>query len=209
MKGGDLMKKIILSSLVVLLASMALTTTVLALFEETVKVTGSTFKVATDSTGEPEDTENGDLKILVNLGSDSNASNLADSVTGPLYDNISNSWTADYPIKLHNQGNKTLSLISKADYINDVNVLRDDIYVEVFAWNDTNTNGTVDTGELGQSYAKDTILRWRNDTFEMGRLLPNETRGFVLRFDGSGITDSNLGMEAVFDFEFTGTEVTN
>lgn len=177
-----------------------------ALFEETVQVSSASFKIVSTTDGEING-GNTDLKILLNTGLASEGANLDDEVPGPIFDSVSKNWTADYPIKLFNNGDKTLEIISKADYVSDVDVLRDDLYIEILTWNDANNNGLVDSGEVGDSFERDTILRWRNDTFILDQIAPNETKGYILRFDGEGLTDINIGMQALYNFEFTGTEV--
>lgn len=203
------MKKLALSLVIALLSVLTLIQATSALFEETVKVAGTSFTIGTSSGGGGGDTgTNTSLKILKTLDGQAVDSNFADSVSGPVFDNITPEWIAEVPIKIHNKGTTALSLISKVDYISDPDVLRDDLYVRVLEWNDSNNNGLVDAGEEGAEYGYDTILRWRNDTFPLGQIDGSQTRGFVMRFDGTGLTDTNIGMSAVYDFIFTGTEVT-
>ena len=199
------MKKILANLTIVTFSLLTMIGATYALFEETVKVSGASFHIVSNTDGAIGGV-NTDLKVLVNAGLPAEGANLDDEVPGPVFDTVSRFWVEDYPLKLYNQGEKTLDIVSKSDYISDTNLLRDDLYIEVFAWDDVNGDGIVDNGEIGVSYGHDTIMRWRNDTFLLGQIAPNETKGFVLRFDGSGLTDINIGMQALFDFQFIGTE---
>lgn len=203
------MKKIILSGFLVLLSSLSLIGVTSAAFEEKVSVLGTSFTIASD-VGEPVGgggtTGNTDLKILVSNSAAATGANLADSVNGSSFGDIKISWKQDFPIKIHNKGTKLLDIVGSANYINDPDTLRDDLFIEILAWNDANNNGTAEENEIGQSYGHDTILRFKNDTFSLGELGSASTKGYVLRFDGSGLSDANVGMAAVYDFVFTGVE---
>ncbi len=198
------MKKIFANLTVVTLSFLTMIGATYAVFEETVKITNASFTVVSSSA--VVGGSNTDLKILLNPANPSQGANLDDQTAGPIFDNVSRYWVEDYPFKLYNKGDKTLDIVSKASYVSDINVLRDDIYVEAFGWDDANGDGLVTEDEIGESFGRDTIMRWRNDTFPLGQLNSKETRGFVLRFDGSGITETNVGMQALFDFEFIGVE---
>ena len=201
------MKKFITSLAIVGLSLSGLFQATSAVFEETVKVAGNSFSVATtfdDGGGGTPGTSNAALKILKNLSLGAETSNLADTVPGSTFENISPTWVAESPLKIHNDGTTALDVVASANYISDVNTLRDDIYIEISAWNDANNNGVVDAGEEGDSYDRDTILRMKNDTFPIGEISAGETKGYLLRFDGAGLTEVNKGMSAVYDFTFTG-----
>jgi len=204
------MKKLISSIVIMALAVTSIFQATSAAFEETVTVAGSSFTIGTSSGGGGGGGggtgTNTALKFFVDLEGSAVDSNMSDTINGPVFDNIDSQWTDQMLVKMHNKGANAMNLISKANYVSDPDTLRDDIFVEVLAWNDANNNGVLDAGEEGQSYGHDSILRWRNDTFPLGQIAAAETRGFVLRFDGSGVTDANFGMEAVYDFVFTGVE---
>ncbi len=201
------MKKFITSLAIIGLSLSGLFQATSAVFEETVKVAGNSFSVATifeGGGGGTPGTSNTALKILKNLSLGAETSNLADTVPGSTFENISPTWVAESPLKIHNDGTTALDVVASADYVSDVNTLRDDIYIEISAWNDANNNGAVDAGEEGDSFGRDTILRMKNDTFPMGEIAAGETKGYLLRFDGAGLTEVNKGMSAVYDFTFTG-----
>jgi len=201
------MKRFITSLAIVGLSLSGLFQATSAVFEETVKVAGNSFSVATifdDGGGGTPTPSNTALKILKDLSLGAQISNLADFVPGSTFENINPTWIAESPLKIHNDGTSVLDVIASADYISDVNTLRDDIYIEISSWDDVNNNGVVEAGEEGDSYGRDTILRMKNDTFPIGEIAAGETKGYLLRFDGSGLTEVNKGMSAVYDFTFTG-----
>lgn len=202
------MRKIISSLVLIVLGAITIFQATSAVFEESVMVAGTSFSVGVPSGSDPStpiDT-NTALKMFVNLSGDSVSSNLADSLAGPSFGNINSAWSDEVAIKIHNAGSVPMNLVSTVNYVNDPNTLRNRINAEVIEWNDFNNNGQVDQGELGQSYGYDTILRWRNDLFHMGRINPDQTRGFVIKFDGAGLTQTNVGQSAIYDFVFKGVE---
>ncbi len=183
---------------------------VYAALEETVKVTGVTFNVGSTfgtggGTGGGTTTGNTALKMLNSLTGGTVSTNLLDSKQGLTYDSINDVWTATYPVKIHNKSASSMNLVAMADYISDVDTLRDDIYVSIVEWNDADEDGVVDDSEEGQVYGNDTILRLKNDTFVLGTMAANGTRGFVYKFNGSGLTTTNAGQTATYDFTITGT----
>ena len=199
------MKKLLMSFAIVALSLSGLFGATSAVFEETVKVAGTSFSVATSFEGggvAPD--SNTALKMLKDLAVGTDSLNLSDSVPGQSFENIEPTWVGVSTVKMYNQGDIPLDLITSAEYVSDLNTLRDDINIEISAWNDDNSNGILDAGEEGDSYGYDTILRMKNDTFPIGTIGAGETKGFVLRFDGAGLTDSNKGSSAVYDFTFTG-----
>lgn len=205
------MKKIILTTLTLLFSGAALVTGTLAILEETVKLTGTTFNIAanagqgTGGSGE-ELTNNAFLKMLTNLSGSTDSSNLADAVVGPIFNDVDTPWTGNALVKLYNKGSVSVDVIAKSDYVSDPDTLRDDIFVAIYDWNDSNHNGALDSGEKGALHKRDTILRLKNDTFPLGSLNATEVKGFVLEFDGSGISSANAGKSAVYDFTFTGAQ---
>ncbi len=199
------MRKIFISVLGMFLSLVTLFQASQALFEETVKVAGTSFTIGESAGGGETPSGNTALKMYKNLAGTSSETNLTDSVQGSVFDNITPEWTNQVGLKVFNKGTQALALIGNVDYINDPDVLRDDLYVKIVGWNDNDNDGIVDTGEEGTQYGYDTILRLRNDLWSLGNIAPNETRGFVMKFDGTGLTDTNIGMTAVYDFLITGS----
>jgi hypothetical protein len=164
-----------------------------AAFGDQAKFVGSTFSVGS-----------ADLKLLGDLSIDPVASNLFDDLPGVNFDNINSTWSADYPLKLYNNTDSILSLTSNSNYetSNDPDDLRQDLYVEIFSWNDLNKDGIVEDTELGTSLGKKTFVKWKTEGFLLTDISPREVNGYLLRFSAEGITDSQQGSTAIFDFDF-------
>ena len=144
---------------------------------------------------------------MKDLAGSTGTANLTDETTGPTFENITTAWKDKVLLKVYNQGEKSLKLVSKADYANDPNTLRDDIFVKVYAWQDANNNGTFETGEAGDQYGYDSILRMKNDTFNLGNLSAGTMKGLVMEFDGTGLSSANADQTAVYDFIISGEEI--
>lgn len=204
-------KKIMLSIFTCFFSLLGMASAVYALVQETVKITNMGFEVASsfDGSATPTPTPtsaNSSLKMLKQLDLGSASTNLSDTVSGIVFKNMTPTFDQSFPIKVYNQGQVNLNLVASADYISDPNTLRDDIFVAVYEWNDTNSNGVVDSNELGTKYGEDTILRLKNDTFALGAITPNQIKGLVYKFKGTGLSSANYGQSAVFDFKLVGSE---
>jgi predicted ribosomally synthesized peptide with SipW-like signal peptide len=164
-----------------------------AAFTDKGKVLGSTFSAGS-----------ADIKFLsdVTLGID--PPNLTDELTGPSFSNISPTWTQDYLMKIVNNGTSNLGIVTNAYYetASDPKDLRSDIQVEVFPWNDSNSNGIVDTGEEGTPIGKKTIIKWKTEGFDLGELNAGQQKSLILRFSAPTLGDDQQGATGVFDFEF-------
>lgn len=164
-----------------------------AAFSDKGKVAGSYFKVAST-----------DIKLLQNMAAGPSSDNLKDEINGPSFENISAAWSIDYGVDLYNNGSIALLLTSNANYTtaNDPDELRSNIYVEIFDWNDYDNDISIDEGELGNSYGRKTITKWKTEGFALGRIEVRETKSFILRFSAEGLGDTKQGKEAIYDFEF-------
>lgn len=205
-------KRILLGISMLILGIATLSMGTLALISESIKITGATFNISADA-GQAgggsggETSTNSSLVFMKDLTGTLNSTNLADDVVGPVFNNINENWTEDYLVKAYNKGSQSLNLVAKADYINDPTTLRDDLYVSIIEWDDLNNNGQVDSGEEGTVYGNDTILRLKNDTFDLGQINPADVKGFIYRFNGFGLSTANANESAVFDFVISGSEV--
>ena len=192
-----------------LLILFSLGTAVYAFIQENGKVKGTMFKVSSTPVqgGSGGADLNNSLKLLKNLAGDTGSTNLTDELAGPTFENLNTGWKDGMPLKIYNQGEKMLKLVSTADYANDPYTLRDDIFVKISAWNDANNNAGVEPSEIGASYGYNSILRMKNDTFNLGNINPGEVKGIILEFDGAGLSEANAGQNATFDFVVKGEEV--
>lgn len=145
-----------------------------------------------------------DLKILDDLGGNVDPSNLLDEKGGPSYQNIGSDWSIEYPIQLFNNGTGQISLFSTADYetANDPQDLREEVEVEIFAWDDLNSDGNQTPDEIGTSFGKKTIVKWKTEGFDLGNMDTGEVRGFIIEFSTTELPDSYQGASLMFDFGF-------
>lgn len=201
------MSKSILFKLLLVLGLVGFSGAVVyAAISEKGTVKGTTFKVASNFTEQPAPTPvNSSLKILSSHNGGTVDANLVDSLTGPIYQDINPTWIAYYPVKFYNKSDQALTIVASADYIEDPNTIRDDLYVAIYEWNDVDNDGMYDDGEEGPLYKRDTILRLKNDTFNLGQIAGKTVKNIVLKFDGSGLSSANYSNQGIFDFVFTGT----
>lgn len=187
------LKQIHMAYLGVAATMVALFGVTYAAFADKGEVLGSSFSVGS-----------ADIKILDDLGLGFDQGNLVDEKPGPNFEGISPNWTEDYLIKLYNNASTPILLSSSADYetANDPSDLRQDIYVEPFEWDDANADGILDSGELGSSLGRKTIVKWKTEGFDLGQLDGGTGLGLVLRFSTDALSDSKQGAVAVFDFVF-------
>lgn len=179
---------IIVSLLVVATAGLTY-----AAFGDRGKVLGSKFSVGS-----------ADIKLLLDNAGGTVPQNLMESLPGPEFTNVTPDWSADYQIKIFNSGTSPVILTTNADYLtaNDPDELRSVIFVEPMAWNDENNNGLVDTGEIGESLGKKSIVKWKTEGYEIGEINAGEIKGLILRFSTEALSETKQGTTAVFDFIF-------
>lgn len=187
------MNKIAVLSIMLFVVSV-LSGVTYAAFMDRGKILGSSFSVGSAN-----------IKLLSNLALGVEESNLVDEKQGPTFSNISPNWSSDYLVKVYNDSTTELSLSSNSNYetVNDPEDLRTIIYVEPMDWNDVDNNGEVTSSELGQSYGKKTIVKWKTEGFNLGTISGGVVRSFVFRFSTQEISDSKQGAFALFDFEFS------
>ena len=190
------MKKGLLIYAVTVLLLISVLGVTYAYFTDVSKYTGSTFSVGS-----------ADLRLLEDLTLGLTPENLKDELPGPVFTNISPNWVYNYPIKLYNNATTTLDLTSTSNYetANDPAELRQIIYVETFLWEDTNEDGVVDEGELGASYGRKTVIKWKTEGFNLGSIETGTTKGILLRFTTDAVSPTKQGTTAIFDFEFNAT----
>ncbi len=162
-----------------------------AAFSDKGKVLGSTFSVG-----------NSDIKLLENLSGITSQDNLKDELSGPNFVNLTPNWTQDYLLKIYNNGSTALQVTSNSEYetANDPDDLRSYIYVEPMDWDDSNGNGQLDLGEEGSSYGKKSITKWKTEGFDLQKIDMGTTRGFILRFSTTNLSDTKQGKTGSYDF---------
>ncbi len=180
------------------ITGIALLTLAWAAFSDKGKVLGSSFSVGSS-----------DIKLVENLSGGIGADNLKDELTGPNFTNITPTWTQDYAIKLYNNGSSALQLMSNSNYTtaNDPDDLRSYLYVEPFAWEDSNNNGIAENAEIGTSYGKKTIIKWKTEGYDFGTVNVGTIKGLVMRFSAASLGDTKQGKSALYDFEFSAIQL--
>lgn len=187
------MRKKVINVLGIVLVLAAAAGIAWAAFADKAEVLGSNF-----STG------SADIKFLLDLAGGTDESNLADELPGPSFTNIGPNWSEDYLIKIFNNTSGQIQLTSNSNYetVNDPDDLRQIIYVEPFNWGDANNNGLLDDGELGSSFGRKTIVKWKTEGYDLSSVAGGSTKVLVLRFSTDDVSDTKQGKNAVFDFIF-------
>lgn len=176
-----------------LLAGVLVGGVAFAALSNKVTMKGITFKTSTV-----------ELKFLKDISLSSNSENFTSELSGVSFDGILNGWSSDYLVKIHNTSINSLQIKSFANYTTseDPASLRYSLYVEIFPWNDLNSNGLLDEGELGTSLGVKNFVKWKTEGFDLGSFESDKTYGYLLRFTADGITDTKQGQAGNFDFEF-------
>ncbi len=189
------MRKYVVSVLVVMVSLVFVGAATKAAFQSSGSVSDVTFKVG-----------GVDIKLLEDLSQGPSESNLKTSKAGLTFQDLFPGWTKDYPLKIYNNGTLSINVISTAYYetANDPAGLREYIFAELFPWNDQNSDGIVDTDELGTSLGKKSIVKWKTEGYVLGDLIPSGTQGLLVRFTAGNIPDTKMGQQAKYTFEFSG-----
>lgn len=188
------MKKAVYSfSLLVLVVLLTVGITLTA-FTDKAKILGATFSIGS-----------ADIKLLDIIGGGTDSTNLLEEKQGPVFSSISSNWTEDYSVQIYNSALTDVHLTSNAYYetANDPAELRQITFVEPFEWNDINSDGIVDEGELGATYGRKTIIKWKTEGYDLGVLPAGTVKSLVLRFSTDLVSETKQGTSAIFDFEFS------
>ena len=187
------MKKRIFTMLIITGVLVIIAGVAFAAFADRGQILGSSF-----STG------SADIKFLNDLTGSTGTENLVDELPGPTFSNIGPNWSEDYLLKIFNNAAGHIQLTSNSAYetINDPDDLRQIIFVEPFNWGDSNNNGLVDDGELGSSFGRKTIVKWKTEGFDLSSMASGSVKGLVLRFSTDTVSDTKQGKTAIFDFIF-------
>jgi len=187
------MKKSIAILGAVIIALIIAAGVALAGFGDKGEILGSTFSMGS-----------ADIKFVKDLAQGTAPDNLTDEITGPSFGNIGPNWSHNYALKIYNNAPAQVQLTSHADYLtaNDPDELRQIIFVEPLSWTDTNNNGLVEDSEVGSSFGKKTIIKWKTEGYNFGVLGTGGLKGLVLRFSTESVSDTKQGKTAIFDFVF-------
>ena len=186
-------RRYLLSVVPLLVIGSAAISVAYASFTDQTKFAGSRFSVGS-----------ADLKLVNNLAGGVESGNLVDDKPAPTYDGIYSLWTADYLVKLVNNGNQVVNLTSNMDYLtaNDPGNIREVLYVEPIDWTDANGNGEAEADELGTSAGKKAFTSWKSTGYDFGNLAPGQVKGYVMRFSAGTLTNAKMGQTGIYDFVF-------
>ncbi len=193
----QILKKLPVKKLVLPAAILATLATIVsvtyAAFSDSAQILGSKFSISS-----------ADLRFEYDPTIGSAPDNLVDTLEGPSFGNIGQNWSKEYALKMINNGTTRLNVNSYANYEteNDPESLRSDISVEIFEWNDSNSDGVLDPGETGMSKGKKTIVKWKTEGFDLGDFYPGQGKFVVLKFTTENISETKQGAQALFDFNF-------
>lgn len=187
------MKKTLPLYALIIAGTVALTGIAVAAFGDKGEILGSSFSMGS-----------ADIKMLISLSGGTGTENLTDTATGPGFSAIGPNWTQDYLLKIFNNSSAHLLLTSNSEYetINDPDDLRNIIYVEPFNWNDANNDGIAEANEIGSSFGRKTIVKWKTEGFDLSSLAPGSVKGLILRFSTDAVSDTKQGKSAIYDFIF-------
>jgi hypothetical protein len=145
-----------------------------------------------------------ELKFLKDHTLGSVNENLTSEISGVSFEGIVNGWSTEYLVKIHNTSQNSLQIKSFSNYTTaeDPASLRYSLFVELIPWDDKNSNGLIEDGELGTSLGLKNFVKWKTEGFDLGSMESNKTYGYLMRFSAEGITDSKQGQSGIFDFEF-------
>lgn len=190
-------KKIIFAYAGVVLTLVIAIGVSLAAFSDKGEVLGSSFTVGSAN-----------IKFLSDPTGPAEEPNAVDTLQGPEFDNIGQTWRSDYPISIWNSGSIKLALTSNADYTtaNDPKDLRTDIQAEIFEWMD-NGDGVFQDHEQGSTYGAKSIVKWKTEGIDLGEIHPGEVRKMIIRFSTNNLSNTKQGATALFDFEFNSIEL--
>ena len=169
-----------------------------AAFMDKGKILGSSFTMGSS-----------DLKFLKDLTLGIVETNLVDEKQGPQFTNISPAWSQNYLVKIYNNAAEPVTLTTNAYYetAKDPDDLRSIIFVEPFNWNDDN-DGVFEEGELGTSYGKKTLIKWKTEGYALGQVGAGSLKSLVLKFSTDTVSETKQGKSGSYDFEFEAVGVT-
>jgi len=117
---------------------------------------------------------------------------------------IGPNWTDIRLVKLYNKGTENLKLTFIAELSGTDSTLSDNLNVEVYNWNDSNSDGVLDDEELGSSLGVKTLKAWQTSSYDLGTFQSETTKQLVLKFSVGNITDELQKSNVTYNFVFNG-----
>jgi len=149
----------------------------------------------------------GSAEILFydNLALTPSETNLVNEKSFSPFDLIGPNWSDTRLVKIYNKGTENLKLTFVAELSGEDSSLSDNLNVEVFNWNDSNSNGVLDEDELGDSFGTKTLKQWQTESYDLGTFDTETTKSFALKFSVGDITDELQKANVTYNFVFNGT----
>jgi hypothetical protein len=145
------------------------------------------------------------IQLLDNLALPPTTDNRVDTKPVPNFTLINPHYIKDYLVKIYADSSSRIALGSKSNYTTaeDPDDIRRYLLVEIFEWNDINSNGLAEQEELGQSFGTKSIIEWKTEGFNLGELAPGQVNGYLMRFSSPNITNEKQNKTGKFSFEFS------
>jgi len=183
-----ILKSLVLIGILVVMASHA----TLSAFTTEGKVMGNYF-----STGHT------DLSLFKDMTLPPTAENLARSVPGFNFNDITPFWQKQVGLKVINTGSLPLQTVFAAfsELQTMTPDLKDIVNVKVIRWLD-NGDGVIQSQELASETESKTLSSWQATPFTLGVLPPQYVAAYVLEFEVGDLDNSYQGSTAALDFIF-------
>lgn len=148
----------------------------------------------------------GSAEILFysDLSKSSDSSNLISEKSFSPFELIGPNWEDTRLVKIYNKGTENLKLTFGAEVVGTDSTLSQNLNIEVFKWNDTNSNGILDDDELGGSSGKKTLKQWQTSSYDLDTFETKTTKSFALKFSVGDLTDEFQKANVTYNFVFNG-----
>jgi len=145
-----------------------------------------------------------EIMFYNDLSKSSDSSNLVSEKSFSAFDLIGPNWSDTRLVKIYNKGTENLKLTFIAQVSGTDSTLSDNVNIEVFSWNDTNSNGVLDDDELGDTFGAKTLKQWQTESFDLGAFESEVIMPLVLKFSVGDITDELQKSNVTYNFVFNG-----
>lgn len=148
----------------------------------------------------------GSAEILFysNLSGTSDSDNLLSEKSFSPFELIGPNWSDNRLVKIYNKGSENLKLTFVAEVVGTDSTLSDNMNIEVLNWEDTNSDGVLDDGELGSSFGTKTLKQWQTSSYDLGMFESETSKFFVLQFSVGDLTDELQKSNVTYNFIFNG-----
>lgn len=193
------MKKIVKSFILILLLGTFSVQATLSAFTSKGKVLGNTFTIG-----------HADLAMLKNLGQPPTPDNLAESIPGFTFTDITSGWKRRVGVKVLNKGSLPLNTLLAVNSLSTPGEgqpnLNQVLKVMTFRWED-NGDGIIQESEYRSANEIKTFQYWLGSPYTMGILPPNQVLSLILEFWVDDLGAEYEGTSTSLDFVFDATAI--